>query len=307
MDTDEALKALLLCTNWINQLLTWYVMNVVYYPATVLITAIILQMICSYQSKIRYYACYTIVYLYPAVMSLFLFPYFITSRSGMLNCLHGSYVLRYMNRIIGVEWELVNGHFLEREKGSAIITANHQSMLDILGLFEIWHTFGRCTAVARRLLFWVWPFGLMAWRAGVIFIDRKSFNPKTQKKINDAGAIICQQKAKLIMFPEGTRNKIPDKLLPFKKGAFRLAIESQIPIIPIVFSPYYFVDKEKKHFYRGKAVINVLEPIQTKGLTLNDLDDLIENVYNVMSLKNTELRKRFLSNEHTNGTVKEIK
>lgn len=56
----------------------------------------------------------------------------------------------------------------------------------------------------------------------------------------------------MVMFPEGTRNRTGEKLLPFKRGAFRIAIEAQIPIIPVVFSPYYFIDSERKMFHKGK-------------------------------------------------------
>lgn len=57
------------------------------------------------------------------------------------------------------------------------------------------------------------------------------------------------------MFPEGTRNKNPEKLLPFKKGAFRVAIVCQIPVIPVVYSPYYFINSKKAYFGRGKEFI----------------------------------------------------
>lgn len=61
---------------------------------------------------------------------------------------------------------------------------------------------------------------------------------------------------KLVMFPEGTRNRNGETLLPFKKGAFRMAIEAQIPIIPVVYSPYYFINSERKTFYRGKSSLH---------------------------------------------------
>lgn len=55
---------------------------------------------------------------------------------------------------------------------------------------------------------------------------------------------------KLWIFPEGTRfNK--GSIQPFKKGAFYLAIDSQIPIMPVVFSQYYFLDNESKTFEPG--------------------------------------------------------
>lgn len=58
------------------------------------------------------------------------------------------------------------------------------------------------------------------------------------------------------MFPEGTRNKNPEKLLPFKKGAFRVAICCQIPIVPVVYSPYYFIDGKTFYFGKGKNCIS---------------------------------------------------
>ena len=53
------------------------------------------------------------------------------------------------------------------------------------------------------------------------------------------------------MFPEGTRNASRTSLLPFKKGAFRVAITCQVPILPVVYSPYHFIDDKKKDFGRG--------------------------------------------------------
>lgn len=73
-----------------------------------------------------------------------------------------------------------------------------------------------------------------------------------------------------------------ETFLPFKLGAFRLAIEAQVPIVPIVFSSYktiYNVDKANKSYYwrPGCVTIKCLEPIDTTGMTLeNDLNRLVE-------------------------------
>lgn len=104
----------------------------------------------------------------------------------------------------------------------------------------------KCAAIAKRELFWN-PFGIAAWLAGVVFIDRS--NPDTSHRALNKTAPVLHDGTKIFIFPEGTRN--PDivktnKFLPFKKGAFRIAIEAQAPIVPVLFSPYYFMDTNRK-------------------------------------------------------------
>ena len=73
-----------------------------------------------------------------------------------------------------------------------------------------------------------------------------------------------------------------DTLLPFKFGAFRLAIESQVPILPMIFSNYqsiYTADKISNTYYwrTGSITVKCLEPIETQGMTIeHDLQRLTE-------------------------------
>jgi len=78
----------------------------------------------------------------------------------------------------------------------------------------------------------------------------------------------------LFIFAEGTRHaaKTPG-LLPFKKGAFHLAVEGQVPIIPMVCENYYnLYSSAEKRFTSGEIAIKVLPPISTEGLTSSPED-----------------------------------
>ena len=71
-------------------------------------------------------------------------------------------------------------------------------------------------------------------------------------------------------------------MLPFKKGAFYLAIKSQLPISPIVYSSYHFLDHKQERFDPGEVIMTVLPPVSTKGMTLEQIPELMEKVRNMM-------------------------
>jgi len=145
------------------------------------------------------------------------------------------------------------------------------------GMFNIWHVMNKCTVVAKRELFYAWPFGLAAWLAGLIFIDRVR-GEKARETLNDVNRRIKKQRIKLWVFPEGTRRNTGE-LHPFKKGAFHMAIDQQIPILPVVFSSYCtFLNDKKKILNAGRIVITTLPPVSTEGLTKDDIDVLMERV-----------------------------
>lgn len=73
-----------------------------------------------------------------------------------------------------------------------------------------------------------------------------------------------------------------ETFLPFKKGPFHVAIQSQCSIQPIVVSRYSFLDSKQKCFGRGKAVIKILPEIKTEGLDKSSVDSLLSNVQNLM-------------------------
>lgn len=68
-------------------------------------------------------------------------------------------------------------------------------------------------------------------------------------------------------------------MLPFKKGAFHLAIQAGVPIVPVVVANYsHVLSLKRKRFVEGKVRVRVLEAVETKGLESKDVEDLMERV-----------------------------
>lgn len=92
------------------------------------------------------------------------------------------------------------------------------------------------------------------------------------------------ERQSVFIFPEGTRSYAEKpELLPFKKGAFHLAVQAQVPIVPIVCANYsHVLNVKKKRFSPGVVDVSVLPPIPTKGLTAADVDALVKKTRDAM-------------------------
>lgn len=175
-------------------------------------------------------------------------------------------------------------------------------------MFDIWHVMNKCTAVAKRELFYAWPFGLAAWLAGLIFIDRVK-GERARQTLNTVSSRIKRDNIKLWVFPEGTRRNTGE-VHPFKKGAFHLAIDEQIPILPVVFSSYCtFLNGKKKILNAGNIIVTTLPPIPTLGLTKADLPELIDRVHFIMSdtfkQSSDEILQRYASQTMQNKKIQQ--
>ena len=94
----------------------------------------------------------------------------------------------------------------------------------------------------------------------------------------------------LVIYPEGgIVTKHPPELTKFKDGAFRAAIEKQVAVVPVTI-PYNWIimPDPPKYLYPQKIVVVFHEPIETKGMTMQNVDELKQQVYEVIQ---TELRK----------------
>ena len=92
---------------------------------------------------------------------------------------------------------------------------------------------------AKKELKWMPFLGQFMALSGAVFIDRKN-NASAIRSVAEAGRNMKERKTSIFVFPEGTRT-LSDKpdLKPFKKGAFHLAVQSGIPITPIVTENYW--------------------------------------------------------------------
>ncbi|KAJ5986338.1 hypothetical protein N7451_010703 [Penicillium sp. IBT 35674x] len=120
------------------------------------------------------------------------------------------------------------------------------------------------------------PFlGWFMWLSRTVFIDRA--NRETAMKAFD-GAVdeMKTHQQSVFIFPEGTRSYSDEAmLLPFKKGAFHLAIRAGVPIVPVVTENYaHIMSPRAWRFDAGTIRIKVLPPIETKNMTAADVDQL---------------------------------
>jgi len=193
----------------------------------------------------------------------------------------------------------VRGREHLKNKNVSVVVCNHQSVIDIYCGFVFWADMGACACVMKREMLYVPVLGVQAKLAGSIFVDRT--NTEQGKKVLKEGCskYLATNKAKVFMFPEGTRNA-NNEILPFKKGAFHVAIDSQVPIVPVVISSYSsFYNPKQNMFNPGKVIVTVLPPVETKSFTANDVDSLIEKVRNPMVKVYKEISEELKKTEHS--------
>lgn len=134
------------------------------------------------------------------------------------------------------------------------------SVADSSVLAYLWPVIGRATVVAKKELLYAFPFGPAAYLWGTLFINRSNKSDAVNR-LNQESIAIQQHAAKLLFFPEGTRHE-NERLLPFKKGGFHIAVQSQSYIQPVVVSKYWFLDGDEKRFDRGEwRLHNMFESI----------------------------------------------
>jgi len=174
------------------------------------------------------------------------------------------------SRALGITMDVEGEEYLDSVR-PAILVGNHQSMLDILYLGRIFPK--QASIMAKKELLYAPLLGQYMLSSGAVFVDRGN-NKDAVRSLAKAGEAMKSRKTSIWVFPEGTTSSQEYcNLLPFKKGAFHLAVQSGIPIIPVVCENYWRLYHQGV-FESGHLKIKVLPPITTEGLTAADVSDL---------------------------------
>ncbi|CAL9737810.1 1-acyl-sn-glycerol-3-phosphate acyltransferase [Monosporozyma servazzii] len=162
-----------------------------------------------------------------------------------------------------------------------IVVSNHQSTLDILMLGRMFPK--GCTVTAKKSLKYIPLLGWFMAASGTFFLDRSS-REKSVDTLNKGLQQIKEKKRALWIFPEGTRSYATDlKILPLKKGAFHLAQQGNIPIVPVVVSnTSTLMNPKNKVFNRGVITVKVLDPVSTDGLAKESIGAFSEKIRDSM-------------------------
>ena len=167
-----------------------------------------------------------------------------------------------------------------------VVVSNHESYADI---FLISHLPWEMKWLSKDAIFRVPFMGWMMRMAGDVEVVRN--DPSSRARSLEGMRDRLRKKVSVMIFPEGTRSPT-DELLPFRDGAFRLAIEEQVPVLPLVVAGTR--DAMAKHsfvFNRARAEVRVLEPIETTGLTVEDASALRTRVQKIIATARADLRR----------------
>ncbi len=182
----------------------------------------------------------------------------------------------------------IHGRENIRRGQAYIYLSNHTSYLDIPGM---------CLTVpkqirplAKKELLRIPVLGWIIRHASVI-VDRSS--NESRRKSMDHLKDVLRRGISILIFPEGTQNRTTEPLQPFYDGAFRIAIEMQQPILPmVILNAGKLMPPRSTHIEPGTVTIRIRPEIPTAGLTNADLPALRDRV-----------RKEMLEMISAQGTV----
>lgn len=169
---------------------------------------------------------------------------------------------------------------------SYVFVANHLSTLDIMVCFLAVQVPIRY--LAKKELFRI-PLFAQAMRAvGIIEVDRAA-RGAIHSSVNTQAKNLITHNRSLIIYAEGTRPR-DGVMKPFKKGAFTMAIASQLPVVPLSIHGTYEAAVPGKPWFRGGPVTAIIDPpIPTAGLTQADAGELRSRVRDIIAKRVSDL------------------
>ena len=191
---------------------------------------------------------------------------------------------RFSSRYVAMNWArilswltpmpvtVVGAENVDRSR-SYVVVANHSSQFDILALYGYLDL--DLKWVIKKELRKFPGIGIGCEKVGHIFVDRQ--NPEAARRSVNQALERLGDGVGILFFPEGTRSR-DGRLLPFKKGAFRIAIDEQMPVLPVTILGTREVCPAKTlRIFPGRARLVVHQAVETSGMSVDDMPDLMNS------------------------------
>lgn len=200
----------------------------------------------------------------------------------------------YINRTFMYTWSFFVGLFYKikgteniDKKQTYIVVSNHVNTIDLASISTGLRVYAK--PLVKKELTKIPGVGQL-FSLMCLTVDRSSKESRHASMVKMLSDL--KQGISIFIFPEGTRNRTNQPLLPFYDGAFELAIEAQVPILPAIQLNIRKLNPGNTWMFRPGVIELVhLPSIPTNGLTMDNLQELKAKVHAIMSdfiLKNDE-------------------
>ncbi|OFA30486.1 acyl-phosphate glycerol 3-phosphate acyltransferase [Glaciecola punicea] len=234
---------------------------------------------------------FIVIFIYFILMNLGLIIYFI-ARPMHRDSVHvaGKYYST-MAKLIGVTLVYRDSSEVDTQQ-SYVFIGNHQNNYDLLTISQ--GARKGVVTVGKKSLKWVPIFGLIYWLSGNIMIDRKNTG-KARDTLSLTGEKMRERNLSVWMFPEGTRSR-GKGLLPFKTGAFRLALSQNKDIVPVVCSELDNGKIKLNRWNNGVVIVESLDPVKldhskSAKQTAKQFQTIMQNAFERLSQEAASLSK----------------
>lgn len=216
------------------------------------------------------------------IMFLIIPPIFLASFLGKVR---GGNIVYYFLRFWSHTWFPAVGIRVKRiykhdkkDQTPYLYVVNHRSYLDAALAVQVMRLPFR--PLGKIEMNRVPAFNII-YRNAVVMVDRS--NARARATSVREMITMIKQGVSILIFPEGTTNETESLLQPFHNGAFRIAIETQTPIQPVL-----YLDNGKRlhakgfNLTPGRCRVVYLPPVPVNGLTMEDLPTLKQQVFDIM-------------------------
>jgi 1-acyl-sn-glycerol-3-phosphate acyltransferase len=224
-------------------------------------------------TDVVYVVRYALIVLYTIVWGLAGCVVAVFDRSGEGVLWVGRQWIRWIFWTCGIRVEADGLENVDPRRPS-VFMSNHQSVIDtgalVLTLPGSWRF------VAKRELTWIPFFGWALWMGGHVIVDRAN-RTRSIASLRRAAERV-RDGISVIIFPEGTRSETGE-MREFKSGGFHLALEAQVPIVPVTVSgSRQLTPKRSLRVESGRVLVRYGKPIATRGLRVADREALKRQV-----------------------------